>query len=124
MNPLDCRSIRTRGFTLVELMIAVVIIGLLAAIAIPRFNLSSYKAKEKEADMILSQVYRMQTAHMAQFGSFTVHQSDLARVGFAPPQTMKHYSWTGDVELPLCLNATTGARNRGVGINGDIDYCP
>jgi prepilin-type N-terminal cleavage/methylation domain-containing protein len=117
------RHVSRRGFTLVELMIVVVILGLLASLAIPRFSLSSFKAKEKEADLILSQVYRMQTAYMGRFGTQATLQSELAAVGFAPPQTMKHYAWTASVQLPLCLAATTGARNRGVDVNGEIDYC-
>lgn len=121
MPPL--RDTRERGFTLVELMIVVVIVGILAAIAVPRFSLTSYRAKEKEADLILSQVYRMQEAYRAQYGEFAIDQESLVLVGFAPPQTMKHYEWTGEVALPLCLTATDGAKDRGVDENGELTHC-
>ena len=46
-----------RGFTLIELMIVVVIIGILAALAIPRFMQSTTQTKQSEAKLILKQIY-------------------------------------------------------------------
>lgn len=52
-----------KGFTLIELMIVVVIIGILAALAIPRFMRATTKSKQSEAKQLLKQVYTMQQAY-------------------------------------------------------------
>ncbi len=49
--------------TLIELMIVVVIIGILAALAMPRFMASAAKSKQSEAKQLLKQIYTMQRAY-------------------------------------------------------------
>ncbi|MEW5994045.1 MAG: prepilin-type N-terminal cleavage/methylation domain-containing protein [Candidatus Zixiibacteriota bacterium] len=53
----------SRGFTLLELLIVLVIIGILAGIAIPRYMSSTVKAKQTEAKEMLHQIYLLERSY-------------------------------------------------------------
>ena len=71
-----------KGFTLIELMIVVVIIGILAAIAIPRFSQVSNRAKQAEAGPILKQVCSLAQTYWDQKDTDAGDIDALADVGF------------------------------------------
>lgn len=60
---------RRKGFTLIELMIVVSIIGLLAAIAIPSFLRYQLRSKRSEAYSNLAGIAKSQKAYMAAYGN-------------------------------------------------------
>ena len=70
-----------KGFTLIELLIVVVIIGILAAIAIPKFAATKDTAKLATVKTDLKNV---QTAQEAYFSDFATYTSALSATIFSP----------------------------------------
>ena len=59
------------GFSLVELMIVVAIIGILSALAVPRFQSFQAKARQSEAKNNLSHIYTLEQSYYGDNDTFT-----------------------------------------------------
>jgi len=60
----------SRGFTLVELMVVVAIIGILSAIAVPNFKKYQAKSKQSEAKIQLAAVYSTEVTANADYDTY------------------------------------------------------
>jgi len=67
----------TKGFTMIELMIVVVIMGILAALAMPRFMRATTRSKQSEAKQILKQIYVMQRAYRQEYDSYCCNDASM-----------------------------------------------
>lgn len=67
---------RNQGYTITELMITVVIIGVLATIAIPTFTSYIYKARVTEATNFLGKIKQRQEAYRNEFGQYCAVDGD------------------------------------------------
>lgn len=65
-----CASPRVDGFTLIELMVVVSIIGVLAMVAVPAFSSYLQKSRTSEAAGFLGEIKQRQESYRAEFGQY------------------------------------------------------
>jgi type IV pilus assembly protein PilA len=76
-----------KGFTLIELMIVVAIIGILAAIAIPNFIKFQARSKQSEAKANLKAIFTAQKAYFQEKDRFSTLTGD---IGFSPERNNRY----------------------------------
>ena len=97
-----------KGFTLIELLIVVVIIGILAAIAIPKFAATKDKAKLAS---VKTDVRNTETAEEAYFSDYATYGT------FAQLQTASNFSLSSGNTMtitPATNGYTVGANNSSI----------
>ena len=106
-----------KGFSLIELMTAVAIIGILSAIAIPNYQKYVRKSRQTEAKLLLSAIYTSNIAFNAEWGYSTSHfiqmgfaaQGDLNyNTGFGALGTIDPAKWADTASLPSNLSDYDG----------------
>ena len=78
LNNVIKKSIHDDGFTLVELIVVVMMIGILSSIAIPQFMSAAVKAKQKEASAIVASLVKSATAYNTEYGALPRDMGELS----------------------------------------------
>lgn len=110
------------GFTLIEMMVSVAIIGILAAIAIPAFQNYQHRSKRSEAMANVVAIARMEQSHFAEFNSYVPVLLSQPGGGLGPSQR----PWTPAADLAF---SSVGWRPEGnvyfdYEVNVDDASCP
>jgi len=106
-----------KGFTLVELLVVVIIIGILATIAVPQYAKMIEKAKGSEARAILGMIRTGEELHKVEHGIYT-DNTDILVVTVPLDSSPEHYfkydidatttSFTAKAMRKTPTNAKTG----------------
>lgn len=112
---------RPDGFTLVELMVVVAIIGLLSAVAIPNFQKYQARAKTAEAKLQLSAIY---TAEVSFFSDYNIYHACLLYMGYDPSNEINsRYYTTGFTGTSFTVDATAMANASNSGLITSAGGC-
>ncbi|MBD2106849.1 type IV pilin-like G/H family protein [Nodosilinea sp. FACHB-13] len=82
---------RERGFTLIELMVVVVILGVLATVALPSFLNQAARSKQARALKYVGTINRAQQAFFVEHSRFATSTDEL---GFARENAPPDYTYT------------------------------
>ncbi|MEA2059526.1 MAG: prepilin-type N-terminal cleavage/methylation domain-containing protein [Thermodesulfobacteriota bacterium] len=119
-----------KGFTLIELMIVVAIIGILAAIAIPNFLSYQCKAKQSEAKAALGSMKTQQVAYFAEYDEFAVSTDGVgfsidadARYTYSMAAAAPATNFTATATATINGNADAWHLNRTGALNNNTNAC-
>jgi len=89
-NP-SWQSRHTKGFSLLELLIALSIVGILAGISLISYHAYVKRAKSLEGEIALAEVNRLETLY---YQAHLEYSSNLKDIGYSPMPPLKYYGVT------------------------------
>ena len=109
---------RQDGFTLVELMVVVAIIGLLSAVAIPNFQKYQARSKTSEAKLQLAAIY---TAEQSFYSDYNIYHTCLRYMGYDAEEEISSRYYTVGFNAIGAIDDTMYASATNSGLNAQ---CP
>jgi type IV pilus assembly protein PilA len=111
-----------KGFTLIELMIVIAIIGILAAIAIPQFNAYRIRGFNTAANTDLKNSYTASQAYFIDNPAGTPDWAALTTYGYNPTTNVTTITSGGLTTLAITSSHATGDKTYSISAAGVITY--
>jgi type IV pilus assembly protein PilA len=83
------KKLNEKGFTLIELMIVVGIIGILVAIAAPNFARYQSKSRQSESKIALAAIYGGEKSFYSEYSAYI---SSMDAIGYSPEGSRRYYT--------------------------------
>ena len=127
MLKIFCKKEGQKGFTLVELMIVIAVIGVLSAIAIPQFIMYKKRGYVAAINSDCKNAYLAAVAYNVDHGGVAISTSDLAIGGYSQTSGVSTAvtAWSNDTNFTItCTGSTNWGLNSPTAtytvVNGDL----
>lgn len=110
------------GFTLLELIVVIVIVGILSSLAIPRYNTVLERVRSAEGVNILDSLLKAQVSFNYEFGNYSNNINNLDIT--IPPARHFDTIAANNANPVASLSRTTGEYTLGINADGTIICTP
>ena len=116
----------SKGFTLLEILITVIIIGILSAIAIPNYTKSRERSLDKEAQVVLNLIHAAEKMHYmkttAYYPNVALTSVDVSGINSYLRLNLYSANWDYGVTTDSITAATATAKRKNASSNRDREW--